>query len=214
MRIWTGYGVFFCALLVAGLSLAGVAEEEASVFGGVKLRDLDGVEVGIDSLLAKGPLVLNFWATWCSPCRLELPHLEKIYLEFAPQGVQFAAISVDQKVHIGRVKTFLDTQKMSLPTYLDHDTRLARGFKVRAIPTTFIILEDGTLYYQSKGYRSGDEVILRKKIQTLLEPADSTEAGTAGAGGAAAKETTEKSGAEASQIEAGEPPEKAAETGD
>jgi thiol-disulfide isomerase/thioredoxin len=179
MKTLIGFALFFCALFVTGLAVSGVAEEEASIFEGVMLRDLEGVDVAIDSLLAKGPLVVNFWATWCTPCRLEMPHLEKIYREFAPQGVQFAAVSVDRKAHIDRVKSFLDKQKMSVPAYLDHDTKLAKGFNVRAIPTTIIVLQDRSLYHRNKGYRSGDEVILRKQIQSLVETADSTAAGAA-----------------------------------
>ncbi len=214
MRTSVGYTVFFCALLVAGFSLAGVTEEDASIFEGVKFRDLGGVEVAIDSLLAAGPLVVNFWATWCTPCKLEMPHLEKIYREFEPQGVQFAAISVDHKSHAGRIKTFLEKQKMSVPVYLDHDTRLARGFNVRAIPTTIIILQDGSLFHRNKGYRPGDEVILRKHIQSLVEGADTTGTGAARAGGAAAGKAVQKGGLDQTEGDPLEPPEKAVEAGD
>lgn len=170
MKTTSGLALFFCALFIIGAPLsAGEKEEQASIFEGVMLTDLDGAKVAIDSLLDEGPLVINFWATWCSPCKLEMPHLEKLYSEFAPKGVQFAAISVDRKSHASRVKSFLEKHKMSVPAYLDYDTSLAKGFSVRAIPTTMIILEDRSLYHRNKGYRAGDEVLLRKHLQGLVE---------------------------------------------
>jgi thiol-disulfide isomerase/thioredoxin len=176
-------GLFFCALLLTGLNASAAEGEKVSPFEGVMLTDLDGGKVAIDSLLDRGPLVINFWATWCSPCRTEMPHLEKIYREFAPKGVQFAAVSVDRQVHIAGVRAFLEKQGMTVPAYIDADTRLAKGFNVRAIPTTIIILADGSLYHRNKGYRPGDEIILRKHLQSLVESEAAGEAGPAPAGG-------------------------------
>ncbi len=166
------WALFFCALAVAPLAARAGDEGRTSVFEGVTLTGLDGAEVAVDSLLDGGPLVINFWATWCSPCRLEMPQLEKIYREFAPKGVQFAAVSVDRKNQIARVKSFLEKHKMSVPAYIDLDGRLAKGFKVRAIPTTVVIRQDGSLYHRTKGYRPGDEVLLRKYLQSLVEQSE------------------------------------------
>lgn len=165
--------LFFCAVLAAVLPAGAGEKDPASLFEGVMLTDLDGEEVAIDSLLDRGPLVINFWATWCSPCKLEMPHLEKIYREFAPKGVQFATVSVDMKRNAGRVRSFLEKHKISVPAYMDHETRLARGFNVRAIPTTIIILPDRSQYHRNKGYRAGDEVLLRKRLQALIEESES-----------------------------------------
>lgn len=169
MKTYIGFTLFFCAFLAIWPGPSAAGEKETSPFEGVILRSLTGEKVAMDSLLDEGPLVINFWATWCSPCRLEMPHLEKVYREFAPKGVQFAVISVDRKGHMDRVKTFLEKQKVSIPAYIDHDTALAKSFKVRAIPTTMIILEDRSLYHRNKGYSSGDEVMLRKHLQAMLE---------------------------------------------
>ncbi|MGD9141552.1 MAG: TlpA disulfide reductase family protein [bacterium] len=182
------------------------------------LTGLYGEEVAIDSLLDKGPLVINFWATWCSPCKLEMPHLEKLYREFAPKGVQFAAVSVDMKRNAGRVKTFLEKQELTVPAYIDHDTRLAKGFNVRAIPTTIIILPDRSQYHRNKGYRPGDEVLLRKHLQAILESAGDEgddmagEAGEDGEGGEADKAAGR--GAAPGEAAVRTEPEPARETGD
>jgi thiol-disulfide isomerase/thioredoxin len=184
--------LFFCAVLAVGQPARAGEKDPASLFEGVMLTDLDGTQVAIDSLLDRGPLVINFWATWCSPCKLEMPYLEKLYREFAPKGVQFAAISVDMKRNAGRVKSFLEKQEMSVPAYIDYDTSLAKGFNVRAIPTTIIILSDRSQYHRNKGYRPGDEVLLRKRLQALVEK----ESGSEGedTAGEAAEQAAEQAG--------------------
>ena len=191
-----GFTLFFCAFLAVLVPAWAGEQEQDSIFKGVVLTDLSGNEVAIDSLLERGPLVVNFWATWCSPCRLEMPHLEKLYREFAPKGVQFAAVSVDRKSYTDRVKAFLKKHEMTVPAYIDAETRLAKGFKVRAIPTTIIILEDRSQYHRNKGYRAGDEVLLRKQLQALVESgADESHIATEGApAGAAPGETAVDTG--------------------
>jgi thiol-disulfide isomerase/thioredoxin len=133
------------------------------------LRDLEGKRVYVDSLLAKGPLVMNFWATWCRPCRTEMPHLEKIYKELGPEGAQFATISVDNRRSKKAVTSYLEKYEITIPAYRDPWATLARKFQVAAIPTTVVLDRDGEIYHLSKGYRPGDEIVLKKKIEALLE---------------------------------------------
>jgi thiol-disulfide isomerase/thioredoxin len=198
MKTFMVSALFFCALLALAAPSRAGEEEQASIFEGVMLTDLDGNKAAIDSLLDRGPLLVNFWATWCSPCRLEMPHLEKLYREFAPKGVQFAAVSVDRKGYNDRVKAFLEKHGMTVPSYMDSDTRLAKGFKVRAIPTTIIILKDRSQYHRNQGYRAGDEVVLRKRLQALVEAGEAggeevagEEKGASGAGAGAAEAAVE-----------------------
>jgi thiol-disulfide isomerase/thioredoxin len=164
-------------LLVLG-SLVAIAAPaaEPEVFSGIVLTDMGGVEVPVDSLLERGPVVINFWATWCKPCRIEMPHLEEIYLELSPERVHFAAISLDQPRFRSRVETFVRAQQVKMPVYVDPDGRLARRFGVVAIPTTVVLDRSGTVVHRTRGYRRGDEIILKKKIEGLLKQSASGEA--------------------------------------
>ena len=132
------------------------------------LRDFEGRRVYVDSLLATGPLVMNFWATWCKPCRTEMPHLEKIYRELGPKGAQFAAISLDNRRSKKAVTSYLERYKITIPAYRDPEATLAMKFEVAAIPTTVVLDRNGDVYHLSKGYRPGDEIVLKKKIEALL----------------------------------------------
>jgi thiol-disulfide isomerase/thioredoxin len=163
-----GIAGFFCVLLLVTLAAEGAKEADSSKKGLVLTR-LDGKSVYVDSLLLDGPVVINFWATWCKPCRLEMPQLEKIYKDLEPKGVHFAAISIDSKRSEKRLVQYLQKYKMSLPIYWDPDGKLARPFKVAAIPTTVVIDQDGKIHHKTRGYRPGDEVLLKKKIEGLIK---------------------------------------------
>jgi thiol-disulfide isomerase/thioredoxin len=152
---------FFCVFILGVASSQGATQ-------GLVLTGLDGRSVPVDSLLADGPLVVNFWATWCKPCKLEMPHLEKVYEELGPKGVHFAAISLDSKRSEKRLAQYVETNGVTLPVYWDPDGKLARLFKVAAIPTTVVLDQDGNVQFRTRGYRPGDEVLLKKKVEGLV----------------------------------------------
>lgn len=135
------------------------------------LTDLVGKKVALDSLLARGPVVINFWATWCGPCRVEMPLLEKAYQELGPKGVSFAAISLDRRMSKDAMEAFLKSRGFSVPVYRDEDAALAKKFGILAIPTTIVLKSSGEVFYLAKGYRPGDEVLLRKKVEELVATA-------------------------------------------
>jgi thiol-disulfide isomerase/thioredoxin len=166
---------FFCVLFTGISSSYGAT-------GDLILTGLDGKSVRVDSLLADGPVVLNFWATWCGPCRLEMPYLEKVHEEMAPKGVHFAAISLDNRRSEKRVAQYLEKYGVSLPVYRDPDGKIARLFKVAAIPTTVVLGQDGKIHHMRRGFRLGDEVILKKEIQALIKDRDGDETGPANQG--------------------------------
>jgi thiol-disulfide isomerase/thioredoxin len=162
-RVWVAG--FFCVLLLGTLAAYGATD-------GVVLTGLDGKSVRVDSLLAEGPVVLNFWATWCKPCRLEMPQLEKIHKDLGPRGVHFAAISLDSKSSEKRLVQYIQKYGVSLPVYRDGEGKLARLFNVAAIPTTVVLNQEGKIHHKTRGYRPGDEVLLKKKIEVLIKDRD------------------------------------------
>jgi thiol-disulfide isomerase/thioredoxin len=154
------------AVVLVGLCGAG------AVSGGMEriaLTAIDGNEVYVDSLLVHGPVVLNFWATWCRPCRVEMPKLQRIEENLGSSGVHFAAISLDVARDENKVRAFIEQNEVSLAVYRDPEGVLAKKFGVVAIPTTILLDQAGEVAYRTRGYRPGDEILLRKEIKALIE---------------------------------------------
>jgi thiol-disulfide isomerase/thioredoxin len=156
--------IFLLLVLAAGALPAWCAYTK------IILRDMEATRVDVDSLLTTGPVVLNFWATWCRPCRVEMPHLETIQKELEPKGVHFAAVSLDTRNRKSSVEAYIKKEKVTLPVYRDPEGTLAKRFQVKAIPTTIVLDQNAEIHYRTKGYRRGDEILLKKKIEALIRP--------------------------------------------
>ena len=118
----------------------------------------------------KGPLVLDFFATWCVPCKAEIPHLHQLQKEF-PE-VHFYLIDVSEPQDL--VRDYKEQLEVELPILLDLHGVAGEKFgvvdenKVAHLPATFIIDIDGKLFYSHQGYRPGDEEIYRRQLAALV----------------------------------------------
>jgi peroxiredoxin len=96
-------------------------------------------------------VVLNFWATWCPPCRKEMPDLESLYQQFKDQGLVILAISDEEA---GKVRPFIAQQKVTYPILLDPERRVNELFQIEGIPKTFVYDRNGKLVAQSIDMRT------------------------------------------------------------
>lgn len=95
---------------------------------------------------------INFWNTWCPPCRAEMPDLNKLYLEYGGKNVEFIFINIaGQEKSLADVKSFLAENNYSIPVYLDRQGEVARAYGIRGIPTTVVINPAGELVYAASG---------------------------------------------------------------
>jgi peroxiredoxin/outer membrane lipoprotein-sorting protein len=129
--------------------------------GNFSLKTLEGEPVALEQTRGK-VVVLDFWATWCPPCREELPSIEKLREEFAGQ-VQFFGVNDEDS---GTVKDFLRKHKYELPVLMDGKRQVDRQYGVSAIPTMFIIDKQGVIRQHFIGSRS--EAKLRQAIQSVV----------------------------------------------
>jgi peroxiredoxin len=112
------------------------------------LNDLAGQAVKLSSL--RGQVVLvNFWATWCGPCRLEMPTLEKYYEAFKGQG--FVVLAVDMGDEKADVQAFASDHKLSFSIVLDPDMAVSDAYRVSSLPTTFIVDAQGRITQEQVG---------------------------------------------------------------
>lgn len=95
---------------------------------------------------------INFWNTWCPPCRAELPDLNKLYLEYRDKNVEFVFINITtQEKSPAVVQSFLSENNYAIPVYLDRRGEVARAYGIRGIPTTVVLNPAGELVYAASG---------------------------------------------------------------
>lgn len=130
-----------------------------------KVYDDEGNEVKLSDKIGK-PVVVNFWATWCGPCKAELPAFQKMYEEYGDE-VEFMMVNLTagRETEEG-VRKFLEDNELRIPVYFDKDMSAASLYNLRAIPRTVFVNPDGTLYDSHVGLMS--ENILQNYINELL----------------------------------------------
>jgi cytochrome c biogenesis protein CcmG/thiol:disulfide interchange protein DsbE len=130
------------------------------------LKDLEGASQSLQAYRGK-VVILNFWATWCEPCRDEMPSFNKLRRSFEGRPVAVLAVNVGEGE--GRIGEFLRKVPVEFPVLLDRDAKASRDWKVRLMPTTFIIGRDGRVRYSYAGERDWDDATVRAKVAALAE---------------------------------------------
>ena len=112
----------------------------------------------------KGKVVLvEFWATWCGPCRESMPELQRIYGAYHPQGFEMVAVS-DESTDV--VNKFLKTSGTTYPVLIDHDSKISVAYGISGYPNEILVGKDGRIVYQSVGF---DRKGLTAAIESALK---------------------------------------------
>jgi peroxiredoxin len=155
-----------CVLGVALVASGRVAALDAGAkMPEIGLKDLSGKPVNAASLAGK-VVVIDFWATWCAPCREELPVLQKLYKKYAAQGLVVVGVSVDKDD--SNIKQFLVKMPLSFPIVHDAAHAVTGKYAPPRMPSSFIVDRKGIVRYVHGGYRSDDAAEFEKQIQALL----------------------------------------------
>ncbi len=129
-----------------------------------KLKDLSEREVDMNDFKGK-TIFLNIWATWCRPCRIEMPSIQKLYSDQS-DGIIFIMLSVDRREDFDKVKNYIRDKEYTFPVYTP-STDLPEQLQVRSIPTTFVISPDGKIVSHETGAANYDTKEFRKFLKTL-----------------------------------------------
>ena len=157
-------------LLLAGLMVAvGMAGATSVEISGpapdFTLKDRDGNTVSLSDL--KGQVVLiNFWATWCGPCRKEMPLLEQLHARYEPLGFKLLGVNVEE----GNVnaEAFLTETPVTFPILFDPENQVSKLYDVSAMPSTVLVDRQGNMRYLHHGYQDGYENIYQDQIRQLV----------------------------------------------
>ena len=129
------------------------------------LKSHSGKNIKLSEL--RGEVVmLNFWASWCGPCRKEMPLLEKIYKKY--KGLGFTLLGVNVEENSKAAKNYLKDVKVSFPILFDTTNKTSKLYNVSAMPTTILIDRNGNKRFLHKGYKPGYENDYKKQIKKLL----------------------------------------------
>lgn len=129
------------------------------------LEDLDGKAHRLDAYRGKVVLI-NFWATWCDPCREEMPSIDR--LRASMQGKPFVVLAVNLAEPPSRIRNYLERMPVGFPVLLDRDMAAAKAWKARILPATYIVGPNGKVRYSYTGELDWSEESVRRKIAALL----------------------------------------------
>lgn len=117
------------------------------------LKTLDGESVNMESLQGK-VIFLNLWATWCGPCRAEMPNIQKLYASMKDDSIAFVMLAIDKKGDEPKIKKYLDEKGFTFPIYRPAyagDSSFPEILRVPSIPTTFVVDKQGNVAYKNVG---------------------------------------------------------------
>mgnify|MGYP000524819227 CR=1 FL=1 len=132
----------------------------------VTLKDVNGNEVKTGEIKNDGnPIIINFWATWCSPCKRELEAINEVYEDWVDEtGVVLYAVSIDDEKTKSRVKPYVDGKGWDYVVLLDPNSDFKRALGVNNPPQTFLVNGEGKIVWTHNSYSPGDEEELYEKL--------------------------------------------------
>ncbi len=154
--------MLFATLLLMAVSVPPLAAEPARDF---TLATKNGGQVTLSALRGK-VVYVDFWATWCPPCRKSFPWLNAMHDRYAKQGLEIVAISIDNAQE--PVDRFLKEIPPRFTVATDPDATLADVYGLRMMPTSYLIDRNGDVYATHRGFSSNDTAAVEEEIEKLL----------------------------------------------
>lgn len=135
-----------------------------------RLQDLDGNWVTLSDHVGKDVVYVTFWATWCVPCRREMPYLQQLHEDLADRGLTIIGVNTDPPGTTSKIKPYIKQYKIGYLTVLDPNNNVLDKYNpTRELPYAVLVDRAGNVHEVFAGYRKGDEVRLREKVLELLD---------------------------------------------
>jgi len=154
--------------LAAVFASAALASSSSGPAPGFQLSGRGGKTIDLSQF--KGQVVMiNFWASWCGPCRKEMPLLEDIYKKYKPMGFTMLAVNVEPDTKAADAWLGKLAKPVSFPIAYDVDSKVSKLYKVETMPSTVIVDRKGNVRALHRGYKDGDENFYLTQIRTMLK---------------------------------------------
>jgi peroxiredoxin len=132
-----------------------------------QLRDMNGRTVSLSELRGK-VVLLNFWATWCGPCRVEMPAMERLYRAYDRKDFEILAVSTDAQ-GVAVTRPFQEENKLTFPILHDSDFRVGLSYGARTLPMTFMVDRQGIVRQHIFGARDWEAPEAHQLIEMLMK---------------------------------------------
>jgi len=148
-----------------------ILSQESNSLPSVKIKNLIGDIVDTKSFNNNGlPFIINFWATWCKPCLLEMKNISDVYEDWQKEtGVKIISISIDDSRNSRKVAPLVNGKNWKFEFYLDENSDFKRAMNVNNPPHTFLCNGKGEIVWQHNGYAEGDEDVLIEKVREIIQ---------------------------------------------
>jgi len=144
------------------------ARSFAQSYNDFTLPDLDGNDVTLSKYLEKGPVLISFWATWCTPCKDEMKKLQPIYEKYKDQGFTYIAVNQDNQKSVSKVKSFISANGYTFPVVLDIEKAVFEAYSGIGMPYSLIIDKNKNIVAKLLGFVPGDEKKIEQEVVDAL----------------------------------------------
>ena len=166
---------FFSLLLKSYITLIivfnyanGKNTDSESTIPDLKVRLLNGSSTTLHKLSQDGPLLIDFWATWCVPCKKVMKYLNEYHEEYANDNFKVLMINTDTPRSLAKVRGFIKSQDYSFNVGMDPNKVLSKKLNGMIMPTLILVDKGGVIKWRHQGYVAGEEIEIEKQIKQIL----------------------------------------------
>ena len=157
------------AVLMASHFLFADNIEPGSTIPDIKIRLLDGSSTTLHQLTEDGPLMIDFWATWCVPCKKVMRFLDQYHQDYASDNFKVLMINTDSPRSLGKVRSYIRSQDYTFHVGMDPNKVISKKLNGMVMPTLILIGKGGEVKWRHQGYIAGEEIEIERQIKQLLE---------------------------------------------
>ena len=160
--------ILYLILLSTTLTSSYADQKRDMMLPDLSIKLISGKQARLSSLLEDGPILVNFWATWCAPCKKEMIFLEEFHKKYSDQGFRVLAISTDSPKSMSKVKSYIRAKKHTFLVGLDPNQEVSKKMNAMVMPTVILIDKDRKVLWYHQGFIPGDEHEIEAQILELL----------------------------------------------